>query len=324
MSAVPRLRHRPTLGGDLAECASALAPRWLDVNAADLQRLWSRLLDEPSAMSTVMEDLARPSGQRLQGWGCGLVLPPPWVERLGLAHATPRPGSPVVAQIYAGLLDGSLQPLDDRELGELNASGKLHFINLHYAQRRSDLADDYALAVLNVANEAFRAAVSGWWLQGMHFESSAHDAPMFASAGFPTIGYADGVDRSSLADDQRPVFLGLTREQARASLPGTSVRHAFEHHPPRFRLSAAQRKLLWHALFDDSDEHLMAVLDVSVHGLKKLWRGIYERIEDQQPDFFGEGRVADDEGKRGREKRRQVLAYVRQRPEERQPWSARS
>jgi hypothetical protein len=207
MNAVPRLRHRPTLVSDLAECASALAPRWLDVHAADLQRLWSRLLDEPSAMSTVMEDLAQPSGQRLQGWGCGLVLPPPWVERLGLAHVTPQPGSPVVAQIYAGLLDGSLQPLDDRELGDLNASGQLHFINLHYAQRRSDLADDYALAVLNVANEAFRAAVSGWWLQGMHFESSAHDAPMFASAGFPIIGYADGVDRSSLADDQRPVFL---------------------------------------------------------------------------------------------------------------------
>ena len=34
--------------------------------------------------------------------------------------------------------------------------------------------------------------------------------------------------------------------------------------------------------------------------------------------------IADDEGKRGREKRRQVLAYVRQRPEERRPWSARS
>ena len=35
--------------------------------------------------------------------------------------------------------------------------------------------------------------------------------------------------------------------------------------------------------------------------------------------FFGEG-SGDDEGRRGPEKRRQVLAYVRQRPEERRPW----
>jgi hypothetical protein len=224
MNVVPRLRHRPTLSSDLAECASALAPRWLDVNAADLQRLWSRLLDEPSAMSTVMEDLAQPSGQRLQGWGCGLVLPPPWVERLGLAQVTPQPGSPVVAQIYAGLLDGSLQPLDDRELGDLNASGQLHFINLHYAQRRSDLADDYALAVLNVANEAFRAAVSGWWLQGMHFESSAHDAPMFASAGFPTIGYVDGVDRCARRCRATASSSHAPTRRAKTSSPTSSAR----------------------------------------------------------------------------------------------------
>jgi hypothetical protein len=64
---------------------------------------------------------------------------------------------------------------------------------------------------------------------------------------------------------------------------------------------------------------LLPTLDVSVHGLKKLWRGIYERIEDRMPSFFGEGAGGDD-GKRGPEKRRQVMAYVRQRLEELRPW----
>jgi hypothetical protein len=67
-------------------------------------------------------------------------------------------------------------------------------------------------------------------------------------------------------------------------------------------------------LFDDSDAHLTERLEVSVHGLKKLWRGIYERIEDRMPEFFGDT-ASDDDGKRGPEKRRPVLAYVRQRPE---------
>jgi len=102
-------------------------------------------------------------------------------------------------------------------------------------------------------------------------------------------------------------------------LPGTSVRHIFEHQDPRFRFSAPQRRLLWLALFDESDEHLLPRLEVSVHGLKKLWRGIYDRIDEAEPEFFGDAAV--DDGKRGPEKRRQVLAYVRQRPEELRPWA---
>lgn len=115
------------------------------------------------------------------------------------------------------------------------------------------------------------------------------------------------------------MLLGVTREEARASLPGTTARHVFEHQPPMFRFSASQRRLLWLALFDDSDAHLTERLSVSVHGLKKLWRGIYERIEDRMPEFFGDP-VGEDDGRRGPEKRRQVLAYVRQRPEELRPW----
>jgi hypothetical protein len=315
---IPRLRWRPTLADDLPECLR-LFPAWVGVEAgADLLALWRRLLDEPSVMSTLMEDLAQPAGQRIRGWGCGVVLPPPWAQLHGLAPPALRPRRPVVAQLYADLLAGRVQLLDDRALGEVNARGHLQFLNLHYTQQPSDLADDYALAILNVANDAFRSAASGWWLQAMHFESSARDAPMFESAGFPRLPYVDASALAGLPDERRPVYLGITREAARGSLPGTSVRHAFEHCPPRFRWSASQRRLLWQALYDDSDEALMRRLQVSVHGLKKLWRGIYERIEDVQPDFFGDDAGADD-GRRGPEKRRQVLGYVRQRPEELRP-----
>ncbi len=84
-------------------------------------------------------------------------------------------------------------------------------------------------------------------------------------------------------------------------------------------MSSSQRRLLRQALFEDNDATIMASLAVSVHGLKKLWRGIYARIEDVEADFFGD--ASDDDGKRGPEKRRQVLAYVRQRPEELRPWT---
>ena len=37
-------------------------------------------------------------------------------------------------------------------------------------------------------------------------------------------------------------------------LPGTSVRQAFDHLPTALPLLARMRRLLWLALFDDSDE----------------------------------------------------------------------
>ncbi len=319
---IPRLRWRPTRPADLAECFE-MFPSWLGLDAQRpaLLSLWRAMIDEVAVTSTLVEDLSQPAGQRIQGWGTGIALPPRWAAQVGLAPPSLRPREPVVPHIYAALLDGSMPLMNDKTLGEVNACGNLQFFNLHYTQRRFDLGDDYALAVLNAANEVFRTAVSGYQLRAMHFEANARDAPMIASAGFPAVAYADDTAWRGLPDALRPVFFGITREQARSCLPGTSVRHAFEHYPPRFRLSGSQRRMLWHAQFDDSDESLLQRLDVSVHGLKKLWRGIYERIDDVEPEFFGDA-AGDDDGKRGPEKRRQVLAYVRQRPEELRPWAA--
>jgi len=186
---------------------------------------------------------------------------------------------------------------------------------LHYRQRLHDMGDAYALRVLNVANEAFRAAHSGYRVRAFLQQALLSDEPWLAGAGFKR----RTAPLPGLPPERQTVLYGVTREEAALMLPGSSARHIFEHQEPRFRFSSAQRRLLGLALYDESDELLMQRLDVSVHGLKKLWRGIYERIDDVEPEFFGEPSSADD-GKRGPEKRRQVLAHVRQRPEELRPW----
>lgn len=314
---IPRLRFRPTMRRDFPECLE-LVPEWLVLDERlrrALPDLWLRLLDEPAITTTVMEDLALPAGQRIQGWGWGIVLPEAWAEQRGLTSA---PTSYVTRQVYAGLVEGSLALMSDAEIGVVNAGGRYHFMNF-YTQRHSDLSDAYTQSVLTVANEAFRLSATGYNTQAMYFETSERDAPAIVAAGFLQRPYVDERALQGLVPADRPAFMAVTRNEALAGLPGTSVRHVFEHHPPMFRFSASQRRLLWLALFDESDAHLTDRLQVSVHGLKKLWRGIYERIEDQMPEFFGEA-GGDEDGKRGPEKRRQVLAYVRQRPEELRPW----
>ncbi len=317
---LPRLRYRPMRASDLPECMDLL-PDYTGLTPAQRTRmpeLWARLVGEPSILAGIIEDTMLPEGERLQGWGVTMVLPPAMVDALALESA---PRGYLARRVYAALLANELHPPSDREIGQLNARGDLVLLILHYSMRRNDFFDPYVSKVIATANDAFRAFHDGYNLRAIYYENSAAAEPVARTSGFDPHRLADHDALQSLAPELRPALYALTREAARQRVPGTPARNCFEHQPPRFRLNAAQRRLLWYALFDDSDEMLMAQLDVSTHGLKKLWRGIYERITDTADDFFGDA-SSDDDGKRGPEKRRQVLAYVRQRMEELRPWVA--
>ena len=316
----PRLRFRTLHPRDLAECMALLPPH-LGLSAgqlAALPALWQRLAHEPSIISGVMEDSALPADQRIQAWGVTMALRQSVVAALELDTA-PRPY--LARRIYEGLLDGSIEPMTDREIGIDNARGELVLMVLHFSMRSSDLRDPYVHKVVAVATDTFRVFHDGYQLRALYYENSAAAELVALSSGFDVRPVVDAEQLQGLAPEARPALYALTREDARRRLPGAPARNSFEHQPPRFRFNASQRRLLWNALFEDRDDALLPLLGVSTHGLKKLWRGIYERIEDVSPDFFGDT-ASEDDGKRGPEKRRQVMGYVRQRPEELRPWTS--
>jgi hypothetical protein len=317
---LPRLRSRPLRAHDLSECLNLLPP-YLSFDAAARERLarwWVQAVDAPGMITGVMEDMALPPGQRIQGWGVSIVAPPPLVERLDLLGT---PSAHLTQRAYRELVDGGVALLDDREVGQLNARGESVLQILHFTLKQVDIADPYAQKVLALANDGFRAFHDGYQWRTMVYESNAASTAFSVQSGFQPTRFADEETLEGLPAEGRPALFMLTREQARRTMPGTPARNAYEWQPPRFRFNAAQRRLLTNALFDENDDALMALLGVSTHGLKKLWRGIYERIDDAEPEFFGDSGGAD-EGKRGPEKRRQVLAYVRQRLEELRPWAS--
>ncbi|WP_133700917.1 hypothetical protein [Roseateles toxinivorans] len=314
---LPRLRHRPPGRDDVAELMSLL-PAWLGLDPATRQALpalWERLVDEPALIAGLTEDLSRPAGERAQALGVGMVLPQALVRELRL-DAEPEPG--IARRLYTGLLAGRWQPLGDKDIGRANARGELHLLTLHFDMRVRDLDDPMARSLMIMGAETFRAGFSGYRSQAMYFENTVASAGWMQMNGFLRRPYQPGGQQ---APGGEPLaFYRLTRAEALGAAPGSTVRDIFDHHAPLFGFSATQRQLLWLSLFDAPDELLMQRLDVSVHGLKKLWRGLYERIEDAAPEFFGDA-AGDNEGRRGPEKRRQVLAYVRQRPEELRPWA---
>ncbi len=316
--AIARLRHRPVARRDIAECFELLPP-WLGLNdehVAEIRQVWDWLIDEPSLLAGVIEDLALPPGKRIQAAGVTLIVPQSLVRALDLDG---QPRAFIARRIYRALRDGSFKPMTDREIGIENARGELTMMILHFSQRDHDIANPYVQDVITMANDTFRTFHDGFNLRAVYYETGEINDLVAVASGFIRRQYADQAALQTLPREHQPAFFGLTREQARGLLPGSPARNCFQNQPPMFTFSASQRRLLWFALFDDSDDALMPLLDVSVHGLKKLWRGIYERIEDRMPEFFGDS-GSGDEGKRGPEKRRQVLAYVRQRPEELRPW----
>lgn len=315
---ISRLRYRPVTRRDVDECMQLLPP-WIGLNAELRQllpRLWQQLVDEPSMISAVIEDMALPT-ERIQGWGVTLVLPKQQVAELRLDQ---EPDAFLTRRVYQSLIDGRYRPMTDREIGLENAAGELTMLILHFSTRQPGPGNPYGHSLIAAANDTYRTFHDGYQVRAIYYETNAADSYAATPSGFLRRRFANEDDLASLPLELRPAYFGLTRQEAWTQMPGPPTRNSFEHQPPLFCFSASQRRLLWFALFDESDDALMPILDVSIHGLKKLWRGIYERIEDRMPSFFGDAAGGDD-GKRGPEKRRQVMAYVRQRLEELRPWA---
>lgn len=304
-----RLHGRLLGHADLAE-ARALVPGWLPLAPAlreALPALWTRLLGQPGFNADVIEDLARPAGQRLVGLGMAVALDARWLHRLA---TDPPPFAAAV--LYAEMAAGRFAPPSDRELGVLNARGEVGFLVLHYHQHAQDLDDPDTVETLGVAMALFRQAHAGYRLRELYQEGLGPQGEYLRSMGFRprTQRHAAGV----------PELYGLTRAEAGRLLPGTPVRDAFQFTPPRFGFSAAERRLLRLAVTQLTDEQIGEELGLSPHGVKKLWRTVHERAVDAMPQLFGE--AAWTEGTRGPEKRRSLLQYLRQHPEELRPHAA--
>lgn len=115
-----------------------------------------------------------------------------------------------------------------------------------------------------------------------------------------------------------PYIVGITRELAFVR-PGSWMSTLFDYCPPGFGLSRGEQQLLLTALASSggTDQDLAAVLRLSVPTVKKMWGSAYRRVNACDPDLIPDSTQAESgTHDRGREKKRSLLAYVREHPEE--------
>lgn len=133
--------------------------------------------------------------------------------------------------------------------------------------------------------------------------------------------YVESLDKDPREIIKEPHLIGVTREIERGR-PGTWVGTLFDYHPPELGFSRSEQRLLLSALSDRTDEELSEELGTSLSTVKNTWRSVYNRAAARLPDLFPDNARADLHlSQRGKEKRRFLLAYLREHPEELRPVS---
>jgi len=123
---------------------------------------------------------------------------------------------------------------------------------------------------------------------------------------------------------RKPHVAGVTRsiELERRPFSASWVGTLFDYQSPHWGFSRREQRLLLSALRGESatDQEAAVALRVSLATIKKMWLSIYRRVADRQPEAIPAWAWPEaGTSERGKEKRRRLLTYLREHPEELRP-----
>jgi len=301
----------------------SLGPPYPQESWRILPELWQTLLSTGRLLLFLVEDRARPVGSRIISC-CAAVFAMDTFCAEAKSTLPPFLG----VQLAQRYLSQQLPLLSRSEIAGANADEGLNLVVCFEGWDRTGLSHEQFLAVREKQCGAFHDALSGYHLKeflanpmGKETLQEMLDAGAQIQRDYAT--YFRESD-SAAEESSRPWLVGLTREEAQAH-PGSYLASLFFSGRPRFHFSHAQQELLRHALIGETSDDLASSLSLSPWTVKKRWHAIYTRVARVDPELLpptiGEGPTAH---ARGTERRRRLLNYLRQHPEELRPSRGRS
>jgi DNA-binding CsgD family transcriptional regulator len=313
------LSFRIAQPADFSRCQALLSPLMPAVYSPEvwhaLPRLWTQLCAEHRLEIHVFEDTARPADQRIFCLASGVFVVPDFAASL---LTRPRPF--LADEVYRRELAGDSIILSPAAAAHANARDGVDAIGLDYAVERLRWTDLAGLRVVTLIPESLRVWCGGYRLNSLHRELFEREMHFMARAA----GLRRRRPLKSTSDAQgtslrlRPALFGLTREEAMAA-PGTATSMHFVYDEPAFDFTPAQKDLLRLALLGQSDAEAATALGVSPSTVKKHWQAVFERVASIGPSWMPQESIGSPDGKRGVEKRRHLLNYLRRHLEEIRP-----
>jgi hypothetical protein len=204
--------------------------------------------------------------------------------------------------------------LDRVRQGQGNLATGLDLVLLDYIQSPMDFTSPEGRRLMTVFFPFFLSIHSGYNLNSMIVEAGEIYEQMALTAGFRLHKRLDlesdppSEPVPAGANPKRAVYL-FQRDMAAATPPSTPVPAVFTYLPPRFRFTPGEQRLLLRASEGLTDEEIAATLNISRDAVKQTWRSIHDHVIQVMPDLF----------ERGQEKRRRIVAYVRDNAQELRP-----
>jgi hypothetical protein len=209
--------------------------------------------------------------------------------------------------------------LDRNAVARANAGNGLNLVTLHHgwAETTADgarrLTDDKLRTIREKKTESFIAFHAGYNIRSMMAETTdATDVTRIQGVGVRLLtDFADywaEHPHGPCPPGGKSFLVGLTREEAGE---GCRVRPVFQKpDQPRFCFSASQRAVLFLALHFWADEEIANDLETTLSAVHNR-KAMYERVTKVDEYFFADGK----------EKKVQLLSYLRDHPEELRPFA---
>ena len=320
------LRSRTMQPRDVRECAEiivahpAIGARYRH-SIKDLSQAWLRLLDCEAKTALVLEEL-NGSKATICFVGVSIFASDDFVREI----KTP-PLFWVGPELAQRLIRGNSPVLSSRQFRDANSRGGLTTVTWEACIRAGyETHIELHRKILGMFIEHHRGYL---WKEAIasQLESVERLQGQVQTGGLfwnPARGrYAKTLKGNLQEFVRRPHIVGVTRALEHGR-PGSWVGALFDYHPPRLGFSPREQRLLQAALEGErgTDQELAGGLGVSLPTIKKMWLSLYRRVADRQPEIIPASlRPETGTSERGKEKRRHLLAYLREHPEELRPSS---
>jgi hypothetical protein len=318
------LRDRPMQPKDVAECAGIIAShpvigRRYGRGISNLGPAWLRMLGSEAVNAMVIEEVSG-SQTTICFVGVSVFVSDDFVREL----KTP-PQFWFGPELARRIMRGNSPVLSNTQVREANSNGGLNSITWEGCIRQGFESHlELHRKVISVfieqhrgflCKEAISCQIEN--VERFHWVLKTGGLLWDTKHG----RYVDSLEKDPSEIICDPHVLGVTRE-IEHDRPSTWVGALFEYLPPRIGFSRGEQKLLLSALSGRTDQELSEHLGVSISTVKNTWRSIYNRAASGMPELLPDqsqtnSRVAE----RGKEKKRHLLFYLRDHPEELRPVS---
>ncbi|WP_119389542.1 helix-turn-helix transcriptional regulator [Taklimakanibacter lacteus] len=286
-----------------------------------LPEVMERLLDEDRLIGGLIEDYDATGERTVVAATFSGFVTPEFQQRY-----LEKPWPCLTNWLLMRCLEGETDIFLDRATQAQGNLGRgLDLVMLDYIQTPMDFTSAEGRRIMTVFFPFFLSIHRGYNLNSMFVEAGSVYEQMALSAGFRLYKSLD-LERDPPSEPVPPSALKtrgvyyFQREMVADTPPSTPVSAVFTYLPPRFRFTAGEQRMLLRAIDGLTDEEIAGTLDVSRDAVKQTWRSIYDHVIQVMPDLVERGQVgASAEGGRGQEKRRRIVAYVRDNAQELRP-----